>query len=118
MDGKLTAQVADINKKMVNSITELQKINERTMKDLAKQQVNAAESFVSVSSRQIKGMGNLTSVQDVINAQMDTASELGKMMVENAKQTMDLLSRSQEELKVLIEQNLNDISEQVKSSTK
>ena len=118
MDGKLTAQVADINKKMVNSITELQKINERTMKDLAKQQVNAAESFVSVSSRQIKGMGNLTSVQDVINAQMDTASELSKMMVENAKQTMDLLSRSQEELKVLIEQNLNDISEQVKSSTK
>ncbi len=118
MDKKVAEQVADVTRKMVNSIAGLQKINERTMKDLAKQQVNAAESFVSVSSKQIKGLGNLKSVQDVVNAQADIVADVGKMMVENAKQTMDLLTRSQEELKGLIEQDLNDIVEQVKSSSK
>ncbi|MEO5334527.1 MAG: phasin family protein [Magnetococcus sp. YQC-5] len=118
MDGKITEQVVELNRKMLNSIAGLQKINERTMKDLAEQQVNAAESFVSVSSKQINGMGNLTSVQDVVTAQSGIVTELGKMMVDNAKQTMDLLSRSQDELKGLIEQNLSDMVAQAKSITK
>ncbi|MEO5364247.1 MAG: phasin family protein [Magnetococcus sp. DMHC-8] len=118
MDKKVAEQVADVTRKMVNSIAGLQKINERTMKDLAKQQVSAAESFVTVSSKQIKGLGNLKSVQDVVNAQADIVADVGKMMVENARQTMELLSRSQEELKGLIEQDLNDIVEQVKAGSK
>ena len=118
MDKKVAEQVADVTRKMVNSIAGLQKINERTMKELAKQQVTAAESFVSVSSKQIKGMGNLKTVQDVVSAQADIVSEVGKMMVDNARQTMELLSRSQDELKGLIEQDLNDIVEQVKAGNK
>jgi phasin family protein len=118
MDKKVAEQVADVTRKMVNSIAGLQKINERTMKELAKQQVTAAESFVSVSSKQIKGMGSLKTVQDVVNAQADIVSEVGKMMVDNARQTMELLSRSQDELKGLIEQDLNDIVEQVKAGNK
>ncbi|MBF0401087.1 MAG: phasin family protein [Magnetococcales bacterium] len=118
MDKKVAEQVAEATRKMVNSIAGLQKINERTMKDLAKQQVNAAESFVTVSSKQIKGLGNMKSVQDVVNAQADIMAEVGKMMVDNAKQTMELLTRSQDELKGLIEQDVNDLMEQVKSGGK
>ncbi|MEO5349487.1 MAG: phasin family protein [Magnetococcus sp. YQC-3] len=118
MDGKITEQVVELNRKMMNSIAEMQKINERAMRGLAEQQVNAAESFVSVSSKQIKGMGNLTSVQDVVAAQSSIVTELGKMMVGNAKQTMDLLSRSQEELQALIKQNLGDMVEQAKAISK
>ncbi|MBF0584222.1 MAG: phasin family protein [Magnetococcales bacterium] len=118
MDKKVAEQVAEATRKMVNSIAGLQKINERTMKELAKQQVNAAESFVTVSSKQIKGLGNMKSVQDVVNAQADIMAEVGKMMVDNAKQTMELLTRSQDELKGLIEQDVNDLMEQVKSGGK
>ncbi|MEO5341678.1 MAG: phasin family protein [Magnetococcus sp. MYC-9] len=118
MDKKVAEQVADATRKMVNSIAGLQKINERTMKELAKQQVNAAESFVTVSSKQIKGLGNLKSVQDMANAQADLVAEVGKMMVDNARQTMELLSRSQEELKGLIDQDINEMVEQVKSAGK
>lgn len=118
MDKKVAEQVADATRKMVSSISGLQKINERTMKELAKQQVNAAESFVSVSSKQIKGLGNMKSVQDVVNAQADIMADVGKMMVDNARQTMELLTRSQEELKELIEQDVSDLVEQVKSGNK
>ncbi|MBF0460645.1 MAG: phasin family protein [Magnetococcales bacterium] len=118
MDKKVAEQVADVTRKMVNSIAGLQKVNERTMKELAKQQVSAAESFVSVSSKQIKGLGGLKSVQDVVSAQADLVAEVGKLMVDSARQTMDLLSRSQEELKDLIEQDLNEIVEQVKAGNK
>ncbi len=118
MDKKIAEQVADVTRKMVASVTSLQKVNERTMKELAKQQVEAAEAFVSVGSRQLKGMSKLKTVQDVMDAQADVATEVGKMMIEQAKQTMELLTRSQEELKTLIEKDVEDFMEQAKPSTK
>ena len=118
MDKKIAEQVADVTRKMVASVTSLQKVNERTMKELAKQQVEAAEAFVSVGSRQLKGMSKLKTVQDVMDAQADVATEVGKMMIEQAKQTMELLTRSQEELKTLIEKDVEDLMEQAKPSTK
>ncbi|MBF0161492.1 MAG: phasin family protein [Magnetococcales bacterium] len=117
MDGKVAEHVVELNRKMLNSISGLQKINERTMKELAEQQANAAESFVSVSSEQIKGMGNLTSAQDVAIAQSNIVTEVGKMMADNARRTMELLSRSQNELKGLIEQELSDMVAQANSMT-
>ncbi|MBF0342559.1 MAG: phasin family protein [Magnetococcales bacterium] len=107
MDMNITEQVADSTRKIMNSFAGLQKINERTMQELAKQQLNAAESFMSVSSNQIKGLDTLKSVQDVVNAQAGIVADVSKIMVENAKQTMELLSRSQEELQGLIAQNLH-----------
>ena len=118
MDKKIAEQVADITRRMVVSVTNLQKVNERTMKELAKQQVGAAEAFVSAGSKQLKGLSKLKTVQDVVSAQADVAAEVGQMMVDNAKQTIELLSRSQDELKKLIEQDVNDIVEQAKSNAK
>ena len=114
MDKKIAEQVADVTRKMMNSVAGLQKVNERTMKDLAKQQINAAEAFVTVGSKQLKGMSKLKTVQDVMDAQADVAEEVGKMMVDQAKKTMDLLTRSQDELKSLIEQDINELMEQAK----
>ena len=109
MEKKVAEQVVDVTKKMVSSIAGMQKFNERTMKDLAEQQASVAESFVSISSKQIKNLSNLNSVQDVVNAQADIAAEVGKVIMENAQQTIELLARSQEELKGLIYRELNDI---------
>lgn len=118
MDKKIAEQVADVTRKMVASITSLQQVNEKTMKELAKQQMDAAEAFVDLGSRQLKGMGNVKTVQDVMTAQASTAEEVGKMMVGNAKRTMDLLTRSQEEIKQLIEKDLSAFVEQAKSGVK
>lgn len=118
MDKKIAEQVADVTRKMVASVAGLQKVNERTMKELAKQQIGSAEAFVSVGSKQLKSMSKLKTVQDVMEAQADVAAEVGKMMVDSAKQTMDLLSRSQEELKTLIEQDINELVDKAKASTK
>ena len=114
MDKKLAEQVAEMTRKMVASATSLQKVNERTMKDLAQQQMSVAEAFVDVGSKQLKGMGNMKTVQDVVNAHAVAATEVGKMMVDNAKQTIDVLNRSQEEVKTIIEQDINDLMEQAK----
>lgn len=118
MDKKIAEQVADVTRKMVASVTGLQKVNERTMKDLAKQQVEAAEAFVTVGSKQLKGLSKMKSVQDVMDAQADVAAEVGKMMVSQAKQTMEVLARSQEELKALIEQDIEELVERTKAGTK
>jgi len=117
MDKKIAEQVANMTRKMVTSATNLQKVNERTMKELAKQQMDAAEAFVNVGSKQLKDLSKFKTVQDVANAQANVATEVGKMMVDHAKQTMEVLTRSQEELKDLIEQDINELMEQAKSGT-
>lgn len=118
MDKKMAEKMSDVTKKMLSSMAGLQKLNERTMTELAKQQVKNAESFVAVTTKQIKELGNLKTKQDMANAQADIIAEVGKSMVDNAKQTMELLSRSQDELKELIERDLKDIAARVKSDDK
>lgn len=118
MDKKMAEKMSDVTKKMLNSLAGLQKINERTMNELAKQQVQAAESFVSVTTKQIKGLGNLKTKQDMANAQAEIITEVGKSMVDNAKQTMELLSRSQTELAELIERDLKDIAARAQADDK
>lgn len=115
MDNKISEQISNATRKMVESMTTLQKINDRTMQDLAKQQMDAAEAFVDVGSKQLKGLGNVKTVQDAVTAQADITSEVGKMMIDRAKQTMEVLTRSQSELKTLMENNLNELMDQAKS---
>ncbi|MBF0401142.1 MAG: phasin family protein [Magnetococcales bacterium] len=109
MDKKVAEQVAHVTKKMMDSIVGMQSLNERIMKDIARQQVSAAESFVSVSSRQLKGLAKLKSVREAVNAQADIAADVGKIMAENAQQTLLLLARGQEEIRGLIYRELNEV---------
>lgn len=109
MEINVVEQVTDVTRKMVRSMAELQKINERTMRELAKQQLQAAESFVAVGSKQMKAMRDLKSGRDLLNAHGEVVAEVGKGMLEHAKVTMELLARSQEALKGLIYQELNTV---------
>ncbi|MBF0585053.1 MAG: phasin family protein [Magnetococcales bacterium] len=109
MDKKVAEQVAHVTKKMMDSIVGMQSLNERIMKDIARQQVSAAESFVSVSSRQLKGLAKLKSVREAVNAQADIAADVGRIMAENAQQTLLLLARGQEEIRGLIYRELNEV---------
>lgn len=107
MKVNVVEQATDVTKKVVSSIAALQKINERTMNELAKQQLQAAESFVAVAAKQMKEMGDIKSGRDLVNAHAEVMAEVGKGMQEYARVTMALLAHSQEELKGLIYRELN-----------
>ena len=114
----MVEQMAEMSRKMMESITTMQKINDRTVQDLAKQQLEAAEGFISTGSRQMRELSGIGSLQDAVSAQAEIASELGTMMVDNAKRTMEVLSRGQNDLKVLIEKNVGDLMASSKVESK
>lgn len=115
MDKKITDQLTELSHKMMETVTTLQKINDRTVQDLAKQQLEAAENFIKSGSEQIKNMGSIKTVQDAVTNQAEMASEVGKMILSNAQKSMEVLTRGQSELKNLIDQNIKDLMEKAKS---
>lgn len=117
MDNKIAAQMTDLTKKMLASMTSLQKINDRTVQDLAKQQLDAAEKFISTGTEQLKGIGNVKTVQEAVATQAEMASEIGKLILTNAQKSMEVLTRGQSELKNLMEENLKDLMNKAKAGT-
>ncbi|WP_130470130.1 phasin family protein [Candidatus Magnetaquicoccus inordinatus] len=115
MDGNLAKQIMEANSKMLNTLTGLQKINERIMKELAERQLNNAETLVKAGSGQINSLAGLKTVEDVAQAQAGMVAEMGQLIVDNARQTLDLLSRSQAEVNEFIEKNVHEMVDQVKS---
>jgi hypothetical protein len=117
MDGNFAKQIVDANSKMLNTLAGLQKINERIMKELAEQQFNNAETLVKTGSGQINGLANLKTVEDVAQAQANMVSQMGQLIVSNARQTLDLLTRSQAEVSTFIEKNVSEMVDQVKTQS-
>lgn len=108
MDKKIAEQLTELSQKMMDTVTTLQKINDRTVQDLAKQQLEAAEHFIKSGAEQMKHMGSIKTVQDAVTNQAELASEVGKMILSNAQKSMEVLTRGQSELKNLIDQNVKD----------
>ena len=113
MENKIAGQMAEMSQRMVDTMTSLQKINERTMKELAQQQLQAAEGFVDTGAKRLKDLSGVKTVQEAMSTQAEITTEVGKMMVNNARATMDVLARSQEELKSLMENNISEMMKNV-----
>ncbi|MBF0185854.1 MAG: phasin family protein [Magnetococcales bacterium] len=115
MDGNLAKQIMDANSKILNTLTGLQKINEKIMKELASQQLSNAETLVKAGSGQLNTLTSLKTVEDVAHAQANLVSEMGQLIVDNARQTLDLLTRSQAEVSEFLEQNVSELVEKTKT---
>ncbi|MBF0212633.1 MAG: phasin family protein [Magnetococcales bacterium] len=114
-NNKVAERMTDLTKKMMDSISDLQRINDRTVQELTKQQLEAAEGFITAGAKQLKDLSSAKTIQEAVSTQADIATNLGKMMVDNAKRTMDVLTQGQNELKVLIEKNITKLVEEAKA---
>ena len=76
--------------------------------------VAAAASLQGKSAAEMRAMLRET-IQEAVSTQADIATNLGKMMVDNAKRTMDVLTQGQNELKELIEKNISKLVEEAKA---
>ncbi|MEO5347351.1 MAG: phasin family protein [Magnetococcus sp. YQC-9] len=114
-NNKVADRMTELTKRMMDSINDLQKINDRTVQELTKQQLEAAEGFITAGARQLKDLSSAKTIQEAVSTQADIASNLGKMMVDNAKRTMEVLTQSQNELKSLIDKNITKLVEEAKA---
>lgn len=111
MDNAFAEQFSKYTKTMMDSVKELQSINEKTLQQLTEQQFKSAQTFIQTSSEQLEKLSQVKSVEEAINEQAKITSEIGEMMMANAQETMKVLSTGQKELEALIskavKENLN-----------
>jgi phasin family protein len=109
MDKKIARQVNEMTKAVLDSMIRLQEINDRTVQQLAKRQLEAASDFMDSGVKQLRVLGTVQDLGDMVNKQADLAKELNDKMLTHAKQTMDLLMTTRSELNEMMEKNLNSI---------
>ncbi|MBF0628270.1 MAG: phasin family protein [Magnetococcales bacterium] len=112
---KITKKMTDMTRLMLDSITELQKINDNTVRELAKHQLDAIEEFNTSGARQLDHLAGAKSPKDLLAAQTEIASEMAKDMRANTMRAMEILTQGQKELKSFLEKNVQQFIEKTKS---
>ncbi|MBF0340748.1 MAG: phasin family protein [Magnetococcales bacterium] len=112
---KITKKMTDMTRLMLDSITELQKINDNTVRELAKHQLDAIEEFNTSGARQLDQLAAAKSPKDLLATQTEIASEMAKDMRTNTMRAMEILTQGQKELKSFLEKNVQQIIEKTKN---
>ncbi len=99
---------------MIDSITELQKINDNTVRELAKQQLDAIEEFNTAGVRQLDELTAAKTPKELLATQTEIANEVAKDMKANTQRAIAVLAQGQKELKDFLEKNVQQFIEKTK----
>jgi hypothetical protein len=108
MDNKVTENLTNFAKNMMDSMKQLQSINEKTMQDLTDQQFKAAQDFIKSSSDQMEQLGKAKTVEEAVSEQAKITSNMGQMMLDSAQANLKVLTAGQKELETLISSTVSE----------
>ena len=112
---EITKKMTDTTRMMLDSIAELQKISDATVRALAKQQLDAIEEFNAVGTRRVEELTTAKTPKELLATQTKMASEVAKDLKASTMRTMEVLNQSQKELKAFLEKNVKDFIDKTKS---
>ena len=112
MDNNIADQFAKMTKQMMDSMQELQEINEKTVQTLTEQQFANAKEFIKNSSDQIEKLGKAKTVEQAVSEQTKITADVSQMMLDNAQATMKVLTDSQGKLEALISRTIKESMKQ------
>ncbi|MBF0459873.1 MAG: phasin family protein [Magnetococcales bacterium] len=112
---EITKKMTDTTRMMIDSIAELQKINDATVRALAKQQLDAIEEFNSVGSKRLEELTSAKTPKELLNTQTKMAAEMAKDLKSSTVRAIEVLTQGQKELKAFLEKNVKDFIEKTKS---
>lgn len=113
-NAEIIEKMAGISNLMIESLTEMKKIGENTMLELAKQHVNTIDGFSKVSTRQAAELATVKSPQELLNAQTEMATAMANDMKNHAVRVMAILSESQDQLRTFVEKNIQKFADSAK----
>lgn len=111
MDKKLNEQMTEMTKCVLDNMMRLQEINDRTLQRLAHQQFEAAGDYMKTGVQRMKNIGESKDVKEAFSNQMELASELNDKMMTHAKQAMEMIAQSRNELSGVVEKGLASFME-------
>ncbi|MBF0359122.1 MAG: phasin family protein [Magnetococcales bacterium] len=108
MDQNIAENFAKFTENMMDSMQKLQEINEKTLKELTSQQFQSAQDFIKTGSEQIEQLGKSKTVEEAVSEQTKITSTMGKMVLDSAQATMEVLTNGQKDLENLIKTAVKD----------
>lgn len=102
MDKNISDNFSKFASNMMESMKELQSINEKTMQTLTEQQFAAAKDFIKTGTEQLEQLGKAKTVEEAVSEQAKITSSISQMILDNAQATMKTLTSGQKDLEALI----------------
>jgi phasin family protein len=116
-----TANYDQINKlgmSTYDTLKQLYTINTNTVEQLIEQQFALAALGVEYVTSQMKLAGTAKGYKDIISAQTDIAGEISSKMQGIARNTLDIMTESKDEISTWFEKSVKEAEKGIKEVTK
>ncbi len=113
----LMKQWAEANQNMMESIKQLGEINTSVMSKLNEQQMGVINAYMEGVSQQLDSMKDVSNVQDVVSQQTKLAQDFSEKMLENTRQSMDVLMQTRNELTGWLEKGVENGMDSINKAT-
>lgn len=105
-NNELIQQWIDLNKSAMEAIKELGEINTSAMTRLTQRQMDMVGLYMEGGAKQLEALSGAKNVQDVVAAQSSLFIELNEKLMNNARQTVEVLTDVKSELAAWVEKGM------------
>ncbi len=98
MNEDFTKQWAEMNKATMNAFKELGEINAGAMTRLTQRQMDMVNLYMEGGAKQLEMFGDAKNMQDVMATQTQLVTEFNEKLIDNARQTIEVLTDTKDAL--------------------
>ena len=117
MNDKLVEQLNETGKSTYNYWRRFSEINTELMRRLGEMQMNLATLGIESSAEQLKLLSTNNTYKDVMQAESELMVNYGSRAVDLARETLDVLNDSRDELLRWVEESTGDFIDRQKAAT-
>jgi phasin family protein len=114
MSNEMLQKWTELNQSAMNSVKELGDINTKMMTRLTQRQMDMMNLYMEGSSKQMEVMSAAKNPQDIVGAQSGLYTEMNEKLMDNARQTLEVLMEAKAELTGWAEKGMSQATELTK----
>ncbi len=108
MQNDLIQQWTELNKAAMQAIKELGEINTNAMTRLTQRQMEMVNLYMEGGAKQLETLSQIKGMPDMVAAQSRLFAELNEKLMENARQTVEVLVEVKTELNAWVEKGMQN----------
>ncbi len=98
MSNDMLKKWSEMNQSSMDAIKELGDINTRMMTRLTQRQMDMMNLYMEGSAKQMEVLNGVKNPQDVLSAQSGLYTDMNEKLMDNARQTLEVLMEAKAEL--------------------
>lgn len=113
-NNEVMKQWANFNKTAMDAMKELGEINTQMMTRLTQRQMEMASLYMETGAKQLEALSEVKGMQDMMAVQTRLFTELSEKLVDNARQTMEVLAEGRTQLTNWSEKKIQNVTDSTK----